>query len=127
MRDDRWPLRTAAADRVRRLGATARRRGREWMAKPARSRWPAMPPAVWTAGYGRQHASGTVLAGDEVGFRIERYDGATPVGRIVIRLDGRWVEPGEARACELGDSPSADTAQVRSGTPIRNRLSSGST
>ena len=33
-----------------------------------------------------------VLAGPDVGFRIEAYKGTTPVGRIVVRIDGQWVE-----------------------------------
>lgn len=34
-----------------------------------------------------------VVSGDDVGFRIEGHQGATPVGTLVIRVDGRWVEP----------------------------------
>jgi hypothetical protein len=35
----------------------------------------------------------TVLSGADVGFRVEAIDGDNvPVGRIVIRVDGKWVE-----------------------------------
>jgi hypothetical protein len=40
--------------------------------------------------------SPTVLSGDDVGFRLERVRDGVPIGRVVIRVDGRWVEP-EAR------------------------------
>lgn len=33
-----------------------------------------------------------VLSGPDVGFRIEAYKGTTPVGRLVVRVDGQWVE-----------------------------------
>jgi hypothetical protein len=35
----------------------------------------------------------TVISGDDFGFRVDRYDGRRPVGVIVVRVDGRWVEP----------------------------------
>ena len=34
----------------------------------------------------------TVLAGNDVGFRVDRYNGNTPVGTLVVRMDGQWVE-----------------------------------
>ena len=34
----------------------------------------------------------TVLSGGDVGFRIESYDGSTPVGKLVVKIDGQWVE-----------------------------------
>ena len=33
-----------------------------------------------------------VVFGNDVGFRIERTQDGIPIGRIVVRLDGRWVE-----------------------------------
>jgi hypothetical protein len=33
-----------------------------------------------------------VLAGPDVGFRVEGLRGATPVGRIVVRVNDNWVE-----------------------------------
>jgi hypothetical protein len=44
---------------------------------------PVMPPGVAT-----QHP---VMAGEDLGFRVERMDGNTPVGRLVIRQNGQWV------------------------------------
>jgi hypothetical protein len=37
-----------------------------------------------------------ILSGSDFGFRVEGYgrDGQ-PLGRIVVRVDGRWVEPRE--------------------------------
>jgi hypothetical protein len=37
--------------------------------------------------------SPTILSGDDVGFRLERVRDGVPVGRVVVRIDGRWVEP----------------------------------
>jgi hypothetical protein len=34
-----------------------------------------------------------VLAGADVGFLVERLQGDTPVGRLVVRVKGEWVEP----------------------------------
>lgn len=34
-----------------------------------------------------------IMSGDDVGFRIEGLDGrGTPVGQLVIRVNGKWVE-----------------------------------
>ena len=35
----------------------------------------------------------TVISGKDIGFRVERFDGGRPVGVLVIRVDGQWVEP----------------------------------
>ena len=32
-----------------------------------------------------------VLSGDDIGFQITARDGSTPVGRLVVRIDGKWV------------------------------------
>jgi hypothetical protein len=34
----------------------------------------------------------TVVSGSDVGFRIERTQDGIPVGRLVVRVDGRWVD-----------------------------------
>ena len=34
----------------------------------------------------------TVVSGNDVGFRIERTQDGLPVGRVVVRVDGRWVD-----------------------------------
>jgi hypothetical protein len=33
----------------------------------------------------------SVFSGVDVGFRIEGRKGNTPVGRLVVRIDGQWV------------------------------------
>ena len=42
-----------------------------------------------------------VLAGPDVGFRVEGRRGATPVGRIVVRVNDNWVEAELAPAPRL--------------------------
>jgi hypothetical protein len=34
-----------------------------------------------------------VISGDDIGFRVDRYDGKRPVGEIVVRVDGRRIVP----------------------------------
>jgi hypothetical protein len=34
----------------------------------------------------------TVLSGSDVGFRVERTEDGLLVGRLVVRVDGRWVD-----------------------------------
>ena len=36
--------------------------------------------------------SPTVLSGENVGFRVEGEQGGVAVGRLVVRIDGKWVE-----------------------------------
>lgn len=35
----------------------------------------------------------TMLSGSDIGFPVERRKGDVPVGRLVVRVDGRWIEP----------------------------------
>jgi hypothetical protein len=35
--------------------------------------------------------SGLVIAGPDVGFRVSRYEGGTPVGELVVKRHGQWV------------------------------------
>jgi hypothetical protein len=37
--------------------------------------------------------SPTILTGADLGFRLERVREGVPVGQVVVRIDGRWVEP----------------------------------
>jgi hypothetical protein len=32
-----------------------------------------------------------VLSGSDMGFQITARDGSTPLGNIVVRIDGKWV------------------------------------
>lgn len=34
----------------------------------------------------------TVLSGADVGFRMTARKGSTPVGQLVVRIDGQWQE-----------------------------------
>lgn len=34
-----------------------------------------------------------VVSGADIGFRIDGFDGRQPVGTLVVKVDGRWVEP----------------------------------
>ena len=34
----------------------------------------------------------TVVFGNDVGFRIERTQDGIPMGKVVVRVDGRWVD-----------------------------------
>ena len=38
-----------------------------------------------------------VLSGPDVGFRVVRMDGRTPVGQVVVRINGAWVAADTAR------------------------------
>ena len=33
-----------------------------------------------------------VLSGPDVGFRVEAQHGTLPIGKLVIRVDGKWIE-----------------------------------
>ncbi len=33
-----------------------------------------------------------ILSGNDIGFRVERTEDGFPIGRLVVRIDGRWVE-----------------------------------
>ena len=41
--------------------------------------------------------SPTVVFGNDVGFRIERKQDGITVGRVVVRVDGRWVDTAPPR------------------------------
>ena len=44
-----------------------------------------------------------VVSGADIGVRIERYERGKPIGTLVVRLNGRWVEPRAAmQAVPLG-------------------------
>jgi hypothetical protein len=40
-----------------------------------------------------------VLAGPDIGFRMQAQKGGTPVGQLVVRIDGQW------RVVEFGQVP----------------------
>lgn len=48
-----------------------------------------------TMAQGRQWtplAAPSVLAGDDVGFRVEWMNGRIPTGTLVVRINGEWVD-----------------------------------
>ncbi len=53
----------------------------------------ALMMTAWAAAQsiGIDKVTPTILAGENVGFLVEGRRGATPVGRIVVKVDGRWV------------------------------------
>jgi hypothetical protein len=34
-----------------------------------------------------------VLSGNDIGFRVDRQGPNGPIGRLVVRINGEWVEP----------------------------------
>lgn len=49
--------------------------------------------AVLVAWIAAQAPTPTVISGGDIGFRVESQRGGVPVGRLVIRVDGNWIEP----------------------------------
>ena len=43
----------------------------------------------------------TVLAGPDIGFRVERSVKGVPQGTLVVRVNGQWVEPSFSTAPRL--------------------------
>jgi hypothetical protein len=39
----------------------------------------------------RTPASPTVVFGNDVGFRVDQWQGNTPLGTLVIKMNGEWV------------------------------------
>lgn len=38
----------------------------------------------------------TVVTGNDIGFRFERTADGIAIGRLIVRVDGRWIETGIA-------------------------------
>ena len=34
----------------------------------------------------------TIISGSDLGFRVDKSNGNTPVGTLVVRINGQWVE-----------------------------------
>lgn len=53
---------------------------------------------AWAASVGAQkppagkQGAGTIIAGDNLGFRLEGQRDGVPTGTLVVRIDGMWVE-----------------------------------
>jgi hypothetical protein len=48
-----------------------------------------------------QQRQPTIISGDDLGFRVDRYRAngneiqkGTPLGTLMVRIDGKWVEAG---------------------------------
>jgi len=35
----------------------------------------------------------SIISSADLGFRVEGHNGSVPVGRLAVRVNGRWVEP----------------------------------
>jgi hypothetical protein len=46
---------------------------------------------AWTSAQTTQQAP-VVISGNDLGFQIESQRGGTPIGKLVVRVDGKWVE-----------------------------------
>jgi hypothetical protein len=42
-----------------------------------------------------------VISGNDIGFRMEGQKGARPIGRLVVRINGQWVEAEFASGVKL--------------------------
>jgi len=40
----------------------------------------------------RPRSTDEVIPGADIGFRPDRWNGDTPVGTLVVRINGQWVE-----------------------------------
>jgi hypothetical protein len=47
---------------------------------------------VWLRAQTIQPQTPTVISGPDLGFRIDSRKGSTPVGVLVVRINGQWVE-----------------------------------
>jgi hypothetical protein len=47
---------------------------------------------VWGRAQTIQPQAPTVISGPDLGFRVDARKGNTPVGVLVVRLNGQWVE-----------------------------------
>jgi hypothetical protein len=59
-----------------------------------------------------------VVSGNDLGFRIDGQRGQTPVGRIVVRIDGQWVE---AELSRVGKPLIAVPLSEQPATPLLRR------
>ena len=46
---------------------------------------------AWASAQTPQQAP-MVISGNDLGFQIESQRGGTPIGKLVVRVDGKWVE-----------------------------------
>ena len=58
--------------------------------------WLASLVAVGAWAQAQSQSEAKVVSGADLGFRIERQERGVPVGRLVVRINGQWVEAGFA-------------------------------
>jgi hypothetical protein len=61
--------------------------------------WVVSLTAVGLYGQGRESAvplNPTIVSGADIGFRIDRRDGKGAIGKLMVRVNGQWVEAREA-------------------------------
>ena len=46
---------------------------------------------AWASAQAPQQAP-VIISGSDIGFQVESQRGGIPVGRLVVRVEGRWVE-----------------------------------
>ena len=47
---------------------------------------------AWARDQATQSETPTIVSGPDLGFRIDKRRGNTPVGALVVRINGQWVE-----------------------------------
>ena len=52
---------------------------------PLPPRQPRFPPSA-------QAPEATILSGNDVGFRIDGWKGDAPIGTLLVRVNGQWLE-----------------------------------
>ena len=40
--------------------------------------------------------SPTIISGPDLGFRVERTQNGMPLGKLVVRMNGKWIAPGSS-------------------------------
>jgi hypothetical protein len=64
----------------------------------SRYSWIALVVAVWLGSlaavglWAQTPAEPKVISGGDLGFRVEKMDRGMPIGRLVVRVNGQWVE-----------------------------------
>ena len=52
--------------------------------------------AASTLAWAQTTGEGRVISGNDLGFRVDTVRGGVPTGRLVVRINGRWVEAKES-------------------------------
>ena len=47
---------------------------------------------VWVRAQAVRPQTPTVISGSDLGFRVDGHSGSTPIGVLVVRINGQWVE-----------------------------------